>query len=205
VSFQASTSWGLDSGADGINWRLRGACMDPAYDANLWTSPKAEDRGQAVWICNNVCAVRITCRRWADQNRPLARDSIYGGILWTSPRNRTEVRPCGIQPVPRRPTGEPAADPRPTPASDADRIAWLWAAGVPLVDIVKRIGCSGQDVAQRIAELGKTPKTPPRQPTAKCGSRSGRERHKRLGEPICDQCLAAEARYRQERRAGATA
>jgi hypothetical protein len=201
-----TATWGLDSGGDGLNWRMKGACHD-GWDPNLWTSHSGGDRGQAAWICRHLCDVRAQCAAWARDNPREARGAVYGGYWWTSRREAGPVHAGRI--AEHRPTGEPAADtgdptPRPTPASDADRIAWLWAAGVPLVDIVKRIGCSGQDVAQRIAELGKTP-GPPRQLTARCGSRSGRGRHKRRGEPICDQCLAAEARYRQERRAGATA
>lgn len=38
-------------------------------------------------------------------------------------------------------------------------------------------------------------------PEAFCGTYSGYQRHRRLGEPACDECKAAQARYRRRLRA----
>lgn len=201
------TAWGLDSEGDGVNWRVRGACRDRAYDANLWTSPKPEDRGQAVWVCNNVCAVRTTCRRWADQNRNLVRDCVYGGILWTSPRNRTEVRPSGIQPAPRRPTGEPAHGDEQHPVTageqvvlklipDIDQIGDLWAAGASLSALAARYQCSRKTMTDFIAAF-QLRRAENRKP---CGDMAGYRQHRKAREKPCGPCGDAKRAYNRELR-----
>jgi hypothetical protein len=195
-----TATWGLDSGGDGLNWRMKGACHD-GWDPNLWTSHSGGDRGQAAWICRHLCEVRAQCAAWARDNPRQARGAVYGGYWWTSRREAGPVHAGRI--AEHRPTGEPAADtgdptPRPTPASDAERIAWLWAAGVPLVDIVKRIGCTGQDVARRIAELQQATGRA-RPDTSHCGTPKGYSRHRRRREPACTPCNAANAAAKADR------
>lgn len=95
-------TWGLDAGRDGVDWRDQGACRQ--FDPDLWTGTWPQV-SEAVWICRNLCPVAETCARWANANRRLAANAVYGGIYWTAGRNSTDVRPCPTQPTPRRPWG----------------------------------------------------------------------------------------------------
>ncbi len=54
---------------------------------------------------------------------------------------------------------------------------------------MNRYGCP-------VAEI--PPDTRGQKPPAKCGTTSGYRRHRRLGEPACDACRAAHARYYRE-------
>lgn len=104
MSALARSAYGLDAGPDYPDWRVNGACAKGTYPADWWCSPGERDQARAIWVCLNECAVRITCRTWADQHRPLADQAVYGGIYWTRTagtnggnNRKGPVRPAGRQ------------------------------------------------------------------------------------------------------------
>lgn len=205
MSLRKGTSWGLDSASDDIDWRVRGACASDEWDPNLWTSHSADDHGQAAWICQRLCDVRTKCMAWARDNPREVRNGVYGGYWWTSRHASAPARPHNV--AARTPTGSPAVgtgDPAGVnrPVTDEERIAWMWAARVPLTDIAERVGCSRQDVARRVGELQQTAGQG-RPDTDACGTPKGYKRHLRRDEAACARCLAANAAAKADRARGA--
>jgi hypothetical protein len=100
------TAYGLEVGRD-HDWRVQGACNN--YDPDLWTSATDSDRAQAIWVCQHECPVRRQCRDWANRNRYLVGQAVYGGVLWTRKHEERAhsrpARPCPQQPKPVPPTG----------------------------------------------------------------------------------------------------
>lgn len=151
------TAWGLTSGG-GDTWREQAACRNPALDPNLWTSPVKEERGQARWVCENLCQVLAACRRWARDNTQLCDQAVYGGVYYTRRVDRATgtrlypVRPAANQPVAQPPTGRPAhkdqGKPRRKSAVElkpyTEQIVALCEAGVSYDDIARLYGsCNG--------------------------------------------------------------
>lgn len=121
------TTWGLTSNR-GETWQDQAACRNPNFDPNLWTSPLAEDRGQARWVCENLCDVLGACKRWARNNTELCDQAVYGGVYFNRRSDRHTgqrlgpVRVATQQPVARYPTGRPAHQDHERPRPSKPRV-----------------------------------------------------------------------------------
>lgn len=154
------TAWGLD-GHHGDTWRDQAACHNPSFDPNLWTSSTMTDRGQARWVCENLCVVLAACRRWARDNTDLCDQAVYGGVYYTRRADRITgqrlgpVRAATNQPTAHRPTGEPAHQDRERPRRGGrqadlkpytEEIVALCEAGASYEDIARLYGSSADSV-----------------------------------------------------------
>jgi hypothetical protein len=205
-----TATWGLDSGGDGLNWRHRGACTDTDnYDPDWWHSPKIGERGWAIYICQRLCPVQVTCQRWAIDNKNLCDQAVYGGVYFTRDRHRGAgsqqrygpVRPAAQQPAPRPPEGRPAvkvveeSPPHKKNASllpHIDEIRRRWEAGDAAEEIAEDLGTSAASVKHFAHRKGM------RRPPAMCGTRAGYMRHIRAQEKRCEACTEADRAYRAD-------
>lgn len=204
-----------NTGPRAADWRDAALCRSDLYDPELWF-PKGTDAAsvdaeqEAVRICRR-CPAMAACRDWAIKTRQ--DHGVWGGL---TAQDRADLRRHGRIPKKRTPIQAFASIQDAYEAltrKDGRHVIWTGGNEVRIGSVrmspnqvawrarrktspVGRVfpDCETDGCVRHLNDQAmRQERDVQKRETATCGTRSGYQRHRRLGEAACDPCRQANA------------